>query len=114
VTSPSVVVVAMSPEELLALVREAVRAELATFAPASTAPAPLADKRSAAHALGISSATLDRLVAAGRVPFVRVGDHRRYDLAQVRAALATTPAAPTRPAPRERLGGVRLLSRRAG
>jgi hypothetical protein len=113
VNAPSVVVVTLSADELRTLVREAVRVELASVAPASATPAALVDKRTAAHALGISTTGLDRLTAAGRVPYVRVGDVRRYDLAAVRAALETTAESPATPAPRERVAGVRLLSRRS-
>jgi excisionase family DNA binding protein len=111
-TGPGVVVVPLTPDELRALVREAVRVELASVAPASATPAALVDKRTAAHSLGVSSATLDRLVAAGRIPFVKVGDHRRFDCAKVREALETTPATPSTPAQRERIPGIRLLSRK--
>jgi excisionase family DNA binding protein len=108
------------------LVRTAARegAEQALLAarPTETAlPAPLIDKREVARALGISVAKVDRLCRDHRIPFVRVGDVRRFDLAAVRAALEAggdraaqrrdvQPAAPS-PSP---IAGVRLLSRRPG
>ncbi len=68
----------------------------------STRASPLlVDKRLLAHALGISVATVDRLCRAGAIPFVHVGDARRFDLEAVRAALrpSDTPAPPpTKPA----------------
>jgi len=113
VTGPGVVVVTLSADELRALVRDEVRAALTSVAPASATPSPLVDKKECARALGISTTSLDRMTAAGKVPFLRVGDVRRYDFAAVRAALETPAATPTRPAPRERVAGVRLLSRRS-
>jgi hypothetical protein len=47
--------------------------------------APLLDKR--AHALGVSTATDARLCRQRRIPFVPVGEVRRFDLDAVRAAL---------------------------
>jgi hypothetical protein len=54
--------------------------------PSKSAP-PLLDKRALAHALGVSTATVDRLCRHGRVPYVHVGDVRRFDLDAVRSAL---------------------------
>jgi hypothetical protein len=105
---------------LLDLVRTAAR-EGTTEALASrsegprTEPAPLLDKRALAHALGVSTATVDRLCRQQRVPFVLVGEVRRFDLAAVRAALAEQrPSSEPRKAAAERQappGGIRLLSR---
>lgn len=75
-----------------------------TRSPAITAR--LLCKSELAAALGVSIATIDRDQA---IPFVIVGDSRRYDLAAVLAALAekSTPVkAPAAPP-----AGVRLLSR---
>ena len=105
---------------LLELIRTAARqgAEQAIISRSgATLPAttPLVDKRGLAHALGISPATVDRLCRDGRIPFLRVGDVRRFDLDQVRAALAanSAPASEVRTttAKRTQIGGVRLLSR---
>lgn len=57
--------------------------------------APLVDKRELARALAVSVATVDRLCRADSdapIPFVIVGDSRRFDLAAVRAALESRPA----------------------
>jgi excisionase family DNA binding protein len=107
---------------LLDMVRTAARegAEEALASHAPTTPAPsgsLIDKRSLAHALGVSPATVDRLCRDGRVPFVRVGDVRRFDLAAVRTALGETSATKSSAPPTSALrqagvAGVRLLSRR--
>ena len=89
---------------LLDLVRTAAR-EGATQALASpggdagTTTAPLVDKRTLAHALGVSTASVDRLCREGRIPFVLVGEVRRFDLDAVRAALeARAPQGSSKPA----------------
>jgi excisionase family DNA binding protein len=93
---------------------QALAAEHAGEPPALT---PLLDKRELAHALRISTAKVDRLCRDGRIPFVAVGDVRRFDLSAVLAALPQqrrTPDGPT-VAPlvmrKQVLTGVRLLSR---
>jgi excisionase family DNA binding protein len=85
-------------------------------------PSPLLDKRALAHALGVSTATVDRLCRQGRIPFVLVGEVRRFDLEAVRSALAAhweQAKKPIRPGPGRTEGsspipGVRLLSRGRG
>ena len=78
------------------------------------------DKRELARLLGVSGATVDRLVRANRIPFVPVGDVKRFDIAAVRAALETRDAEPSSdrpalPTSTADVGGVRRLSRpRAG
>ena len=80
-------VVVVTPDELRELVRKAVRDELdASGSPATTTTA-LVTKQALAAQLGISVAGVDRLVRDGRIPFVRVGDVRRFDPVAVRAAL---------------------------
>jgi len=79
-------------KDLLDLVRTAARDGVAqalqTQATAGPNPiAPLLDKRALAHALGVSTATVDRLCRQQRIPFVTVGEVRRFDLEAVRAAL---------------------------
>lgn len=54
--------------------------------------APLLTKQGLATALDCSTATIDRLAREGRVPYRLVGDRRRFDLEEVRAALPFTPA----------------------
>ena len=51
-------------------------------------PVALVDKKTLAHALGVSTASVDRLCREGLIPFVLVGDVRRFDLDAVRSALA--------------------------
>ncbi len=111
-TAPAVTVLVMSPDELEALVHAAVVAALAATTSAASAPA-LVTKQAAAGALGISTGTLDRLVRAGRVPFVKVGDVRRFDLAAVRASLVAIEArtGSAEQPKRAAVTGVRLLSR---
>ena len=109
------------------LVRDAAREGAAQALAAVTLPTappadPLLDKRALAHALGVSTAKVDRLCREGRIPFVRVGEVRRFDLAAVRAALEAgdererdergKPPADAAP-PAGRVAGVRLLSRRS-
>ncbi len=57
----------------------------------STSLAPLLTPHECAAALGISIATLNRRVIEGVIPFVQIGDARRYDLDAVRAALVAAP-----------------------
>ncbi len=86
--------------------------------PSPAVPA-LLDKQALAHALDKSTASIDRLVRDGAIPFVRVGDVRRFDLAAVLAALQVVPATTEKPQPaRTRssppttgLAGVHLLTR---
>jgi excisionase family DNA binding protein len=107
---------------LLELIREAARegAALALNAHAPSEPteprAPtLLDKRALAHALGVSTATVDRLCRTNRIPFVRVGDARRFDFVAVRAALdassAPWPTARLGPTPPLPMSAVKLLTR---
>jgi len=106
---------------LLDLVRAAARegVEQAIAAQETVAPTisgSLVDKRGLAHVLGVSPATIDRLCRAGRIPFVRVGEVRRFDPVTVRQSLekyANEPSAtPSGSTPgRVRVPGVRLLSR---
>ncbi|HEV3189330.1 MAG TPA: hypothetical protein VGY54_02475 [Polyangiaceae bacterium] len=109
---------------LLELVRAAARdgatqALAARSAAVPTIPQPLLDKRALAHALGVSTATVDRLCRERRVPYVHVGEVRRFDLEAVRAALGVgrQEAQPARGSASEQargstLGGeIRLLSR---
>ena len=113
------------PDPLVALLevvrnaaREGAEQALAVRRPAALEPpGPLLDKRGIAHALGVSLATIDRLCRDGRIPFLRVGDARRFDLVGVRAALeegddVARSGASARPTPKPAsLAGVRLLSR---
>jgi excisionase family DNA binding protein len=77
----------------------------------------LLDKRELAHALRVSVAKVDRLSRDGRIPFVIVGDVRRFDLTAVLAALpqqgqpTDERVRPASPARKQVLAGVRLLSR---
>jgi excisionase family DNA binding protein len=77
-------------------------------------PAPLLTKQQLAAALGVSTATIDRLCREGTIPFVPVGDSRRFDLASVRQALearAATNVTPPQLAPEPSPSGVRRLTR---
>jgi len=79
-------------KDLLDLVRSAAREgvveALQTQASAThKAPTPLLDKRALAHALGVSTAKIDRLVRSGEIQYVLVGEVRRFDLDAVRVAL---------------------------
>jgi len=118
----------MNPDPLVALldlVRTAAREGTAQALNAARPtdlplPAPLIDKREIARALGISTAKVDRLCRDHRIPFVRVGDVRRFDLVAVREALTeqregvehAEVSVPNRAS--SRIAGVRLLSRRPG
>jgi len=92
---------------------EALAAQRLAVPPSSR---PLVDKRELAHELRVSPATIDRLCRTGRIPFVRVGEVRRFDCAAVRVALEESGASPhstvpTAPRSKVQVSGVRLLSR---
>jgi excisionase family DNA binding protein len=74
---------------------EAARATSTPSAPSS--PAPLLTPHECAAALGVSIATLNRRVNEGAIPYVQIGDARRYDLERVHAALAAAPRVPQLP-----------------
>jgi hypothetical protein len=83
---------AESLKDLLELVRSAAREgvveALQTQTPAAPNPmTPLLDKRALAHALGVSTAKIDRLVRRGEIQCVLVGEVRRFDLDAVRVTL---------------------------
>jgi excisionase family DNA binding protein len=54
----------------------------------------LTDKPGIAKALTLSTRTIDKLVAAGKIPSVRVGTRRLFDPEEVTAALKSGVAAP--------------------
>ena len=54
----------------------------------------LADKNQMSKALSHSTRTLDKLVAAGKIPSVRVGTRRLFDPEAVTAALKSGVASP--------------------
>lgn len=66
-----------------AIVREAVRAELAESAPAPPSAAALVDREGLAKALGVSLASLDRMRKEAGFPELRVCDAPRFILADV-------------------------------
>jgi len=88
-------------ETLASAFAERVAAQLADLiverqAPPAPVPGGWIDKVTASKALGISVATMDRLVRAG-APVHVVGARRRFDLADLRQWLATRGSAPTTP-----------------
>lgn len=105
--------VALFARELAPLVAE----ELARTSGQRVADAaPLVCKQELARVLSVSTPTVDRLTRDGVIPFVRVGDSRRYDVAAVRAALEARTAAepkalPASSTPPTLTGGVRRVSR---
>ncbi len=76
--------------------------------------AALLSKQQLASALAVSTATIDRLCREHTIPFLTVGDSRRFELARVREALEARTAETTKPPrqPEANPGGVRVLSRR--
>jgi excisionase family DNA binding protein len=104
-----------------AMLAQAARLRASRGVPSITAtPArltPLVDVRDCAYALGVSPATIHRLVRSGRVPFIVVGESKRFDLAAVREALEHSEVTEKRsvvPTPQAgaTIPGVRLLTRR--
>jgi hypothetical protein len=124
------------PPEIVAQAAQHFAAALAVLAPylgavhappasESARPAePLVDRRELARCLSVSVAQVDRLVAQG-MPFLVVGESKRFDVAEVRAwcraKAEQEAAAPSSSAPRAlpsraandepATGGVRILSR---
>ena len=106
---------------LLGLIREAARQgtadALAAAEPRHSAPAALLTKQELAAALAISPGQVDRLVRRGALPFVPVGDHKRFDLAAVLSELGNHEvrvAAAPKPSTGAASSGVRLLTRGTG
>ena len=62
-------------------VQQMIRESMAQLQPVPCAE-PLLDKRTLAHQLNVSLATIDRLDRDGQ-PFIRVGDAKRYELTAV-------------------------------
>lgn len=107
-------IVVLLARELAPLVAE----ELARVAPPmAPSPSPMVAKQEAARHFNVSTATLDRLCRTGEIPYVTIGDSRRFDLAAVRAALearaGAEPKAPPVSSPPETSTGVRRVSRGA-
>src|ERR1700733_9757691 len=87
-------------ETLVRLLAERVAAQVTDLLPTPRAAPDLdatpgwVDKRTASRALGISVATIDRLVREG-APVHLVGSRRRFDLATLRDWLASRGKGPT-------------------
>ena len=85
----------------------------------SASSEPLRTTQQCAADLGISVATLNRMVRAGQVPWLPVGDSKRFDMTAVREALAAraarakTPPVPASSLPAPSMSGVRCLSRKS-
>jgi hypothetical protein len=106
----ALVVLVLSPEDLRAVVREAVRAEL-TDSTTVSAGAPLVDRHEVARLLGVSAATITRMTAEG-MPHVFAGASPRYAPEEVRAWLAARGRKGTKTkGSKATVAGVRLLSR---
>ena len=65
--------------------------EAKTIAPMPTPPPPLVDKASIAGHFSVTTRTVDNWAKRG-MPYVQLPGARRYDLADVRRWLATSPA----------------------
>lgn len=78
--------VVITPDELAALVREAVRDAVAEALADQPDTPPLLDQQGLARALDISIRTLRKLVLQG-MPELRVGDSPRYEIDAVLAWL---------------------------
>src|SRR5580698_8129774 len=74
-----------------AMLAQAARLRAAQSRQPAAPPSPrfssLVDTRDCAHALGVSTATINRLVHGRRIPFVMVGESRRFDMRAGVAAL---------------------------
>ncbi len=89
--------------------------EVATAPPLPASPEPLVSRLEIARLLGCSIATLDRLIREGAIPYLVVGETKRFDVQAVRAALAARIETAPRPVPQLEAApvptGVRLVSR---
>jgi excisionase family DNA binding protein len=75
-------------DALLDVIADRVAARIvAPSAVGATPQPPLVSKQGLAAALSCSAATIDRLVREQKLPYYQVGDSRRFDVAEVRAAL---------------------------
>jgi len=54
----------------------------------------LKSKKELSSAIGVSTRAIDHLVAAGKIPSVRLGTRRLFDIAEVIAVLKTGVASP--------------------
>jgi excisionase family DNA binding protein len=79
-------VIVTTPEQLSAIVRDAVADALAERAP-SPEPTGLLSTPEVARRLGVSRATAHRMANEGLLPFIWCGDSRRFDLAECIATL---------------------------
>jgi len=81
--------------EVLRVQAAALRAmRVVSSTPIAATAETLKTRQQAAAAFGVSLATWDRECASGAIPYLVVGDSRRFDLQQVRAALQARTEAP--------------------
>jgi hypothetical protein len=112
-TAPTVLVLALSPDELRALLRAEVDAALATHSFAATkVPAARVTLDELSRLEACSYATVRRLVAEG-APVTYLGQSPRFDVEAFRAWLEERGRKGTqaKPSKGEAIPGVRLLSR---
>ncbi len=85
----------------------------ARIAPRASGVAPLLSKQQLATLLSVSTATIDRLCREQAIPFLTVGDARRFELLRVRQALEARTVETSQPPrqPEAKPGGVRVLSK---
>jgi hypothetical protein len=113
-STPAVLVIALTPDELRSLIRHEVRAAMPELAPAGQSTSErMLDARRLADALGVSRATIARLTREGAPVACFVGTGARYELDAVKRWLGErgrhgTKATPSRT---ETIAGVRLLTR---
>lgn len=92
---PAVPAVPPPVDPITAMIRAAIRAELEPLLTALSkqqAQPDYLDRRACAQRLGISLATLDRLCRDGTIPFVVVGDSRRFRSSDVDVRLSVLAA----------------------
>lgn len=108
---PITLTITVDPTQLLALLA-ALRPTVAAPAAVEAAPA-LQTKREISRALNVSSGQIDRFARAG-MPYVTVGDRRRFDLAACRAWCAARGKSAVPSAPANDAIDVTALARRNG
>jgi hypothetical protein len=111
VSTPAVLVLTLTLDELRTLIRDEVRAAFAEHSPPEGISG-LVDRRELARLLDVSLATVTRLTSEGG-PVTYVGESPRYEVAAFRAWLEERGRRGTKPSPArsEKVAGVRLLSR---
>lgn len=75
-------------DELVNMIREAIREEIVAILPSESRGAPL-DKRTLAYYLGISISTLEKLMKSGDIKYFNIGNQPRFTWKTIDAYIKT-------------------------